>query len=194
MSELNYAKLCQYCFQVLETYLNGKDISQVPFPSEFKGKSYPLFVTWTTGKEKELRGCIGTFKEDNLEKNLRDYTIISSKDSRFPHPIMLDELPNLNCEVSLLVNFEEAKNPYDWEIGKHGIDIKFKDEEGGFHSATYLPEVAEEQGWDQKTTIKHLVRKARYYDKIDKIVNNIVTERYQSIKKTISYNDYKNMK
>ena len=125
---------------------------------------------------------------------MRDYTIISSKDSRFPHPIMLDELPNLNCEVSLLVNFEQAKNPYDWEVGKHGIDIKFKDEEGIFHSATYLPEVAEEQGWDQKTTLKHLVRKARYYDKIDNILNNIVTERYQSIKKTISYNEYKNMK
>ena len=93
-----------------------------------------------------------------------------------------------------MVNFEQAKNPYDWEVGKHGIDIKFKDEEGIFHSATYLPEVAEEQGWDQKTTLKHLVRKARYYDKIDNILNNIVTERYQSIKKTISYNEYKNMK
>ena len=74
---------------------------------------------------------------------------------------MLNELPNLNCEVSLLVNFEEAKNPYDWEVGKHGIDIKFEDEEGEFHSATYLPEVAEEQGWDQKTTLKHLIRKAQ---------------------------------
>ena len=194
MSELDYSKLCKFCFQVLESYLQGKDINQVPFPSEFKGKSYPLFVTWTTGKEKDLRGCIGTFKEDNLEKNLRNYTIISSRDSRFPHPIMLNELPNLNCEVSLLVNFEEAKNPYDWEVGKHGIDIKFEDEEGEFHSATYLPEVAEEQGWDQKTTLKHLIRKARYYDDIKNIEKNIKTERYQSIKQTITYEEYKNMK
>ena len=194
MSELDYSKLCKYCFEVLETYLKKGDISQVPFPSEFKGKSYPLFVTWTTGKEKELRGCIGTFKSNDLEKNLRDYTIISSKDSRFPYPIGLNELPNLNCEVSLLVNFEQAKNPYDWEIGKHGIDIKFEDEEGEFHSATYLPEVAEEQGWDQKTTLKHLIRKARYFYDIENIENNIQTERYQSIKKTISYNEYKNMK
>ena len=194
MSEPDYSKLCKYCFEVLETYLKSQDINKVPFPSEFKGKSYPLFVTWTTGPEKELRGCIGTFKEDNLEKNLRDYTIISSKDSRFPYPIGLDELPNLNCEVSLLVNFEEAKNPYDWEVGKHGIDIKFKDEEGRLHSATYLPEVAEEQGWDQKTTLKHLVRKARYFSDIENIESNIFCERYQSIKKTISYDDYKKMK
>ena len=194
MSELDYSKLCKFCFQVLETYLNKEDINQVPFPPEFKGKSYPLFVTWTTGKEKELRGCIGTFQKDDLEKNLRNYTIISSKDHRFPYPIGLDELPNLYCEVSLLVNFEQAKDPYDWEVGKNGIDIKFKDEEGEYHSATYLPEVAEDQGWDQKTTLKHLVRKARYFFDIKNIEKNIVTERYQSIKKTVSYNEYKNMK
>ena len=194
MESLDTAKLCKFCFEVLETYLKGKDINSVSFPSEFKGKSYPLFVTWTTGPEKDLRGCIGTFKEDDLEKNLRNYTIISSKDQRFPHPITLDELPNLNCEVSLLVNFEMAKNPYDWEVGKHGINIKFIDEERRYHSATYLPEVAEEQGWDQKTTLKHLVQKARYYFDINNIFKNIETERYQSIKKTISYNDYKNMK
>ena len=193
MEQLDYAKLCKYCFQVLETYLQGKDIDKVPFPSEFKGKSYPLFVTWTTGPQKDLRGCIGTFKEDDLEKNLRIYTIICSRDSRFPHPITLNEFPNLNCEVSLLVNFEMAKNPYDWEVGKHGIDIKFKDEEGKFHSATYLPEVAEEQGWDQKTTLEHLIRKARYFFDIKNIFNNIETERYQSIKQTISYNDYKKL-
>ena len=72
MSELNYSKLCQYCFQVLETYLHGKDISQVPFPSEFKGKSYPLFVTWTTGKEKEFlyRGrYIGYNKNDGRRRH-----------------------------------------------------------------------------------------------------------------------------
>ena len=69
MDNLDYSKLCKYCFQVLEDILSDKDIEQIPFPEEFKGKSYPLFVTWTTGKEKELRGCIGTFSKDLLEKN-----------------------------------------------------------------------------------------------------------------------------
>ena len=194
MSELDYSQLCKYCFEVLETYLKKGDISQVPFPSEFKGKSYPLFVTWTTGKEKELRGCIGTFSKDILEKNLIRYTLISAfKDTRF-NPISKAELKNLNCEVSLLVEFEKAKSPIDWVVGTHGIDIDFKDKNGENYSATFLPEVAEEEGWDQKTTLQYLIRKAGYRGSLESVFNNIEVTRYQSIKKTISYDDYQKMK
>ena len=55
-SILDYSQLCKYCFQVLETILSGNgDINKISFPEQFKGKSYPLFVTWTTGKEKDLK-------------------------------------------------------------------------------------------------------------------------------------------
>ena len=193
-SNLDYSKLCKYCFQVLEDILSDKDIEQIPFPEEFKGKAFPLFVAWTTGKEKELRGCVGTFSKDLLEKNLMRYTLISAfKDSRFP-PISKYEIPNLNCEVSLLVQFEKAKNPVDWVVGTHGIDIDFEDKNGNNYSATFLPEVAEEEKWDQETTLKYLIRKAGYRGSLESIFNNIKVTRYQSIKKTISYQDYKTMK
>ena len=193
-SELNYAYLCKYCFQVLEAILSDGDFDKISFPEEFKGKSYPLFVTWTTGKEKELRGCVGTFEKDNLEKNLIRYTFISAfKDSRF-NPISKDEVKNLNCEVSLLVQFEKAKSPIDWVVGTHGIDIDFKDHKGNSYSATFLPEVAEEEGWDQKTTLQFLIRKAGYRGSLESVYDNIEVTRYQSIKKTISYNEYKKMK
>jgi len=193
-SELNYAYLCKYCFQVLEAILSDGDFDKISFPEEFKGKSYPLFVTWTTGKEKELRGCVGTFEKDNLEKNLIRYTFISAfKDSRF-NPISKDEVKNLNCEVSLLVQFEKAKSPIDWVVGTHGIDIDFKDHKGNSYSATFLPEVAEEEGWDQKTTLQFLIRKAGYRGSLESVYDNIEVTRYQSIKKTISYDEYKKMK
>ena len=115
--ELNYALLCKYCFDVLKTALANGNIKNIPFPQEFVGKSYPLFVTWTTGKEKELRGCIGTFGSGKLEKLLMEYALISAfKDDRFP-PISQKEFSSLNCEVSLLVNFEKAKDAMDWEVG-----------------------------------------------------------------------------
>lgn len=192
-SNLDYAQLCKYCFQVLERiYLDGK-IDQIPFPEEFKGKSYPLFVTWTTGKEKKLRGCVGTFLPDILEKNLVKYTFISAfKDSRFP-PIAKNEIKNLNCGMSLLVQFEKIENPLDWVIGTHGIDIKFNDSNGHNYSATYLPEVAKDEGWDQETTLKYLIKKARYKGSLESVFNNIKITRYQSIKKTISYDDYQKM-
>lgn len=193
-SNLDYSQLCKFCFQVLEIILSNGNLDQIQFPEQFKGKSYPLFVTWTTGKEKELRGCVGTFAKDSLEKNLIQYTFISAfKDSRFT-PIKQNEIKNLNCEVSLLVEFEKAKNPVDWVVGKHGIQIHFTDSNGNNYSATFLPEVAEDEGWDQKTTLQYLIRKAGYRGSLEGVFNNIEVTRYQSIKKTISYDEYQKMK
>ena len=193
--ELNLNILCKYCFQVLESSLSNKDYKKILFPEEFKGKSYPLFVTWTLGKEKELRGCIGTFEESKLETQLSKYALMSAfEDDRFEEPINKNELKNLNCEVSLLIKFEKVKDPMDWVIGTHGIDIEFEDDEGQIFSATFLPEVAEDEGWDKRTTLKYLVEKAGYTGTLDKIIKNIKLTRYQSLKKTISYNQYKKMK
>ena len=193
--ESNIPLLCKYCFQVLEFSLSNKDYKKVPFPEEFKGKSYPLFVTWTLGKEKELRGCIGTFEKLELETKLREYALISAfEDDRFDEPINKSELKNLNCEVSLLINFEEAKGAMDWEIGIHGIDIEFEDNKGNSFSSTFLPEVAENEGWDKRTTLKYLVQKAGYTGSLNKIIKDIKLTRYQSIKDTISYDQYKKMK
>ena len=187
--------LCKYCFEVLESALSNKDIKKIPFPEEFKGKSFPLFVTWTLGKDKELRGCIGTFEESKLEKQLGKYALISAfEDDRFEEPINKSELKNLNCEVSLLIKFEKVENVMDWEVGTHGIDIEFEDNKGNSFSSTFLPEVASDEGWDQRTTLKYLVQKAGYTGSLDKIIKNIRLTRYQSIKKTISYNQYKKMK
>ena len=192
---LDISPLCKYCFEVLESALSNKDIKKIPFPEEFKGKSFPLFVTWTLGKDKELRGCIGTFEESKLEKQLGKYALISAfEDDRFEEPINKSELKNLNCEVSLLIKFEKVENVMDWEVGTHGIDIEFEDNKGNSFSSTFLPEVASDEGWDQRTTLKYLVQKAGYMGTLDKIIKNIKLTRYQSLKKTISYTQYKKMK
>ncbi|MEE6497058.1 hypothetical protein FKM82_002576 [Ascaphus truei] len=106
----------------------------------------PLFVTWKIGRDKRLRGCIGTFSAMNLHSGLGEYTLTSAlKDSRFP-PMTRDELPRLFCSVSLLTNFEDVCDCLDWEVGVHGIRIEFINEKGSKRTATYLPEVAKEQG------------------------------------------------
>lgn len=54
------------------------------------------------------------------------YSLISAlQDDRFD-PISRSELPELQVGVSLLVNFTEIKNPLEWEVGKHGIEIEFE--------------------------------------------------------------------
>ena len=57
----------------------------------------PLFVTWTTGSSRRLRGCIGTFEPQPLYEGLTDYAITSAlRDSRFS-PVTKRELANLQC-------------------------------------------------------------------------------------------------
>ena len=55
----------------------------------------------------------------------------------------MEEVPNLQVGVSLLVNFTEIKDPLKWEVGKHGIEIDFT-VNGREYGSTFLPEVAGE--------------------------------------------------
>ena len=183
--------LCVFVFDVLISKLTNNKI-MANFPKIFKNQQFPVFVTWTTGKNKKLRGCIGTFKSDDLEQNLKNFALSAAfKDSRFP-PISKNEIPNLNCGISLLIKFEDSKDCYDWEVGKHGIQIYFEDK--GFYSATYLPEVPIEHNMDKITTLQSLIEKAGYYGNLVDVEKKIKMRRYQSIKLFMTYDEYLNFK
>jgi len=47
----------------------------------------------------------------------------------------------------------------DWELGTHGLRISFI-HRNRRHGATYLPDVAVEQGWTKEETVESLMRKA----------------------------------
>ena len=61
---------------------------------------------------------------------------------------------------------------------------------GQSYSATFLPEVAPEQKWDQKATMNQLLRKSGYKGTFDSVKSTIVAERYQSVKYNSSFLDY----
>ncbi|KAH6569328.1 hypothetical protein BASA60_008248 [Batrachochytrium salamandrivorans] len=178
---------CCYCFEALLSHFNG---CQAPLPT-FEDAEYPLFVTWTVSKNDQLRGCIGNFSPMPLHSGLKEYALTSAlQDTRFS-PIQRSDLAHLTCGVSLLINFENGANWQDWKIGKHGIRIAFEDENGRKRSATYLPEVAEEQGWDHIQAIDSLLRKGGYRGTITpKVRESIILTRYQSSKKRASYDQY----
>ncbi len=90
----------------------------------------------------------------------------------------------------MLSKFERIHDPLDWEVGKHGIEIEFKDQNGkGPYRGTYLPHVASEQGWDQRETLQSLLQKAGYYGgSLDDLAGRFVLiRRYQSIKRGITF-------
>ena len=141
-----------------------------------------------------------------MSKLLGKYALISAlEDDRFD-PISLKEVKSLSVGLSLLVNFKKIKNPLDFEIGKHGVEIEFK-AEGETFSSTFLPEVMEEEGWDQLETLDNLIEKSGYWDdtfqhesdpekrlnfegnwtSYDDIKHLIKAKTYESIKHKMSY-------
>jgi len=182
-----------YCFDCLFQAFD-KNAPVIP-PQTTPTEKYPMFITWKKqdGDEKSwrLRGCIGTFGAQDLVTGLKKYAHTSAfKDSRFK-PISTSEVPLLSCKVSFLVKFEAGKDCYDWVVGLHGIQIDFTDSKGGSYSATYLPEVAAEQGWNQKESIVELVAKSGYTGPVTaQLCARIKLTRYQSLHAGLTYSEY----
>lgn len=210
-------EMCMHCFTVLiqqlkssskESKLKPTFSHTLPSPKS----SSPLFVTWTKETEKsgelqyDLRGCIGTLQPKELISGIPEYALISAFSDRRFLPIAMDEVSKLKVCVSLLVNYEDRgkglNSCYDWEVGVHGIIIRFAITTGRRYffgdkqstrrySATFLPEVAKDQGWTQEQTIRALVRKAGYDGEVNvDILELIELTRYQSSKNSLTYKDY----
>lgn len=181
---------CAFCFETLESSLESRG-PPPEWPGSLPWGFFPIFVSWFTGKDLDLRGCIGTFKPDDLRTLLGQYALTSAFHDRRFSPISKKELPTLTCAVSILKCFEDIKDPFGWEIGKHGIQIKFRDPTSGHYSGTYLPEVAQEQGWTQEQALRSLIRKAGFRGTLESVLDSMVVQRYQSSKTKLSYSDYK---
>lgn len=178
-----------YCFHVLIHHLKG---GHPPTPTFDIDIECPLFVTWekdTRAGSRHLRGCIGTLRPRRLAA-LRDYVYSSAfRDRRFS-PISASELSQLRCSVSLLVDYQDAADVYDWEVGVHGIIIDFTDKGAAFN-ATYLPEVAAEQRWSKVEALESLVRKAGFSGRISEAFwKDVRLTRYRSSKTSLHYTEF----
>ncbi len=91
----------------------------------------------------KLRGCIGTFsEEDFLYRNVKNMALsASTSDSRF-RPIGPEELENLMIEISVLSPRKQIFDKGEIILGKHGIYMK-----SGMNRGTLLPHVAISQNW-----------------------------------------------
>lgn len=78
----------------------------------------------------------------------------------------------------------------DWEVGTHGIEIDFTDNNGRRYGGTFLPEVAEEQEWNQVVTLRHLIKKAGYNGKLEDVIKDMKLKTYKSSKVSMSFQEY----
>ena len=107
------------------------------------------------GSPGRLRACMGLIEAG---QPLNDAVVLAavwaSQDPRFPR-LEARELDDLDVEVSVLSPPRRVSGPKAIEVGKHGVIL-----EKGSHRAVFLPHVATEQGWDRRTMLEHLARKA----------------------------------
>ena len=196
--------MCHFCFDTIIDVLqqrNRPPSSQIYDSPEVVDVSVqcPIFVTWETfnsrasssDRQWQLRGCIGTLSPKLLVTSISEYAILAAfKDRRF-RPVGIQELSNMRVAVSLLVNYQVCNHVYDWEIGVHGILIKFE-VQGRHYNATYLPEVAKEQGWNHSETVTSLIQKAGYQRTVSsEMLPRIHCTRYESSKCRLTYDEYK---
>eukprot|EP01138_Halocafeteria_seosinensis_P010011 gb/GECG01010224.1/.p1 GENE.gb/GECG01010224.1/~~gb/GECG01010224.1/.p1 ORF type:complete len:234 (+),score=20.86 gb/GECG01010224.1/:1-702(+) len=139
-----------------------------------------------------LRGCIGT-TSPAPHIDIGKYALKSAFDDNRFDGLKLEELPDIVCSVSLLVKYEQARNWEDWSVGRHGIIIDFERNGRSYH-AIYLPEVACEQGWNQRETIEELVRKSGYRGRIDEeLLHSISLTRFQSTQAHLSFKELRRL-
>ncbi len=97
----------------------------------------------TIKKDGELRGCLGNMVGVGpFYMLVRDMAIASAvNDPRFP-PLQKDELGDIDIEISALSPMRRIEDPYEIEMGKHGVMVRM-----GRRSGVYLPQVATDSGW-----------------------------------------------
>ncbi|KAJ7162554.1 alport syndrome [Mycena crocata] len=216
-SDICTAEHCFHAFDALYCALT----SAPPITPQFADDKYPLFVTWNTrssrpGRAPRLRGCIGSFEPLSLHDGLQEFALISAfRDHRF-RKIDESELASLECAVSLLTDFEDAESYLDWTVGVHGISITFahpslltSSSSSGAPSplssstylprvtsrqtftATYLPDVIPEQGWDKIEAVDSAIQKAGWSGSItEDIRRSVKLRRYQSKMCVVGWDEY----
>jgi len=140
--------------EALNAVLSGKPLPSTGADDPELQSRRGMFVTLTKGGD--LRGCMGHFDQDVplYELAARQAVVSATEDPRFP-PMTASELTNVGIEISVLSPPQAVASWRDIVVGTHGVILR-----KGFRGATFLPQVAPEQGWDLPETLRHLSRKA----------------------------------
>jgi AmmeMemoRadiSam system protein B/AmmeMemoRadiSam system protein A len=154
LSDEQKKKLISIAKETVAAYvLTGKK-PDFDVPEERLNWKEGAFVT--LHEDGKLRGCIGqiipTLKP--LWKVVRDMAIEAATDDPRFQPVTKEDLEHLEYEVSVLSKPVEIDNWQDIELGKHGVIIS----KGLFNKGVFLPQVADETGWNLEEFLAHLAQ------------------------------------
>jgi AmmeMemoRadiSam system protein A len=153
ISDLEKKAILSLARKEIERSVKGEISIEKPSDMPLLEKKLGAFVTIKKGEE--LRGCIGTFRQDlPLSKTVCEMAkAAATQDPRFP-PVSEEELPNVEIEVSVLTPLSPIK-PEEVVLGRDGLKVQ----KGGF-SGVLLPQVPLQWGWDRETFLSQTCLKA----------------------------------
>lgn len=154
LNEPEKQQLLHLAREAITLFLREKKLPNYSPDSPRLKEKKGVFVTLR--KKGRLRGCIG-FIESTLplyQTVIQAAIYAAVKDIRF-NPVSLDELPDIDIEISILSPLRRIRHPAKIKVGRHGLVI-----EKGNRKGLLLPQVATENGWDSLTFLQQVCLKA----------------------------------
>lgn len=151
MNDIQKQTLLKIARDTIKAVIAGRPLSKPVSDDPELNVRCGCFVTLKN--HDQLRGCIGQFTSDEpLIKLVAEMAKASATaDPRFlSEPIMQGELKDLDIEISVLSPLRRTDDPLSLRLGTDGIYIK-----RGWASGCFLPQVAEETGWDKQQFLSY---------------------------------------
>jgi AmmeMemoRadiSam system protein A len=154
MNESQKRTLLKIARDSIKEYLENKKFIKPKVDDPELKEKRGVFVTLKV--QGELRGCIGyPLPYKPLYSAVAELAIESAtSDPRFP-PLRLDEIENVEIEISVLTLPKKISSFEEIEIGKHGIIVS----KGPF-KGLLLPQVPVEYNWNLEEYLSHGCMKA----------------------------------
>lgn len=154
LSKASQIYLLELSRKTIQEFLQfGRKPSEAPVQAELLEKR-GVFVTLES--RGHLRGCIGYAAPlFPLYKAVINCSVsAATNDPRF-QPLSLEELDEIEIEISVLSSAKIVKDIEQIQVGAHGLMISHKGTRG-----LLLPQVAVEHGWEREEFLNETCRKA----------------------------------
>lgn len=135
----------------VNSYVQGEKVPQIDKSKLTPSLKMNIGAFVTLRKNGDLRGCIGRFMPNSpLYSIVQEMAIAAAtQDSRF-NPVDVNELGEIDIEISVLTPLQKISSIDDIKIGVDGIYIR-----QGYSSGTLLPQVATDNGWTKEQFVEY---------------------------------------
>jgi len=154
LTDADKQQLKDIALQSIKDSLDGKSIAQPIFNPQFPHLNIKCGAFVSLHKQGHLRGCIGHFGEDYpLHEIVAEMARAAAFDDPRFSPVRLEELKDIDIEISVLTPMRRIQSLDEFELHRHGIYIR-----KGYRSGTFLPQVADEVNWTKEEFVGHCSR------------------------------------